>query len=114
MARLISGKHEKQRARQARYRNRLEITGQPEVAAVDTAAAMALAKLAQAIDDGKGSEKSIKLFEQLRGLAGIFLRDSGYDREISDRLVNNRIVWLKETMKNPNASTLQKRGFPDA
>lgn len=95
MARKNSGENETGRLRQQRYRQRLMLKGQPEVAELDTAVAAGLAQLVLDAETGIkfSSVKSIIDRAVLSALDDLEIR--GYDRPIAARYLRKRLTWLK-------------------
>lgn len=110
MPRHATGRNEKQRQRQQRYRSRLNAVAEPETAELDTAAAMAVAKLVIDLEQGKAVSGAKELLDKLLLSAVDDLKNRGYNGRSAGRLMHRRLVWLKETAKNPSASWYAKRG----
>ena len=136
MPRKSSGRKEAQRQRQEKYRERLAVKGEAETGDLDTALAASIAAFvngleavqdrlkanevdqAQAILDRAELRRSKELMDFLLNAGVEFLGSQKledgrqkYSTSASRRLMRRRLVWLKESLKNPAASTLQKRGF---
>jgi hypothetical protein len=111
MPRKASGKREAQRQRQQRYRERLASRREPEVGELDTAVAAAMARLVLSLEAKNAVEGAKSVLDQAIVDAVDHLRSAGFSGKASGRLLYRRLVWLKETFKNPNANWLQKRGF---
>ncbi|NEK19935.1 hypothetical protein [Rhizobium leguminosarum] len=110
MPRHASGRNEQQRLRQQRYRSKLKAVAEPEVAELDTAAAMAVARLVVDLERGTAVSGSKDLLDKLLLSAIDNLKRQGYNGRAAGRLMHRRLVWLKETYKNPGASWYAKRG----
>ncbi|TAW65407.1 hypothetical protein ELI15_14025 [Rhizobium ruizarguesonis] len=110
MPRKSSGQREGQRKRQERYRQRLAEKREPEVAELDTAVAAALARLVLSLEAKTAVVGSKAVLDQAIVDAVAHLRSAGFSGKASGRLLYRRLVWLKETFKNPDATWLQKRG----
>ncbi|MGO6676408.1 hypothetical protein [Rhizobium leguminosarum] len=110
MPRHASGRNEAQRLRQQRYRSRLEAIGEPEVQELDTAAAMAVARLVINLEQGKAVPGSKDLLDTLLRSAVDSLKSRGYNGRAAGRLMHRRLTWLKESFKDPDASWYAKRG----
>ncbi|MGO8034969.1 hypothetical protein [Rhizobium leguminosarum] len=110
MPRHATGRNEKQRLRQQRYRMKLSAIGEPEVAELDTAAATAIARLVIDLEIGKAGFGSKDILDTLLRSAVDNLKSRGFDGRAAGRLMHRRLTWLKESIKNPNASWLQKQG----
>ncbi|UFW65815.1 hypothetical protein RlegWSM1455_07270 [Rhizobium laguerreae] len=111
MPRKTTGKNEKARLRQQRYRQRLSERREPEVAELDTAVAAAIARLVIALEEKKAAPGSKAVLDQAIVDAVDHLRKAGFGGKASGTLLYRRLVWLKESFKNPDANWLQKRGF---
>jgi hypothetical protein len=99
MPRKSSGLREPQRLRQQRYRQRLAIKAEPEVAELDTAAAIAIARMVHMI----GEDRAVSVKTLIDGglTAGVSnLIEKGYARSASIRLLQRRISSLKMALKN--------------
>ncbi|MGO4566086.1 hypothetical protein AB4Z52_13645 [Rhizobium sp. 2YAF20] len=110
MPRKTTGKNEKGRLRQQRYRDRLSMKREPEVQELDTAVAAALSRLVIALENKTAVTGAKAVLDQAIIDAVDHLRKMGYSGKASGRLLYRRIVWLKESHKNPAATWLQKRG----
>ncbi|MBX5164772.1 hypothetical protein [Rhizobium sp. NZLR4b] len=97
--------------RQQRYRSRLEAIGEPEVAELDTAAAVAVARLVIALEQGKAVGGSKDLLDKLLLSAVEALKSRGYNGRSAGRLMHRRLTWLKESFKDRDASWYAKRGI---
>ncbi|MBA9034324.1 hypothetical protein [Rhizobium leguminosarum] len=111
MPRHATGANEKGRLRQQRYRSRLDAIGEPEVAELDTAAALAVARLVIELEQGKAVSGSKDLLDSLLRSAVDSLKSRGYNGRAAGRLMHRRLTWLKESFKDPNASWYAKRGI---
>ncbi|MGO7583396.1 hypothetical protein ACC797_17515 [Rhizobium ruizarguesonis] len=111
MPRKSTGKNEKGRLRQERYRQRLSEKREPEVAELDTAVAAAFARLVISLEAKTAVEGSKAVLDQAIVDAVDHLRFAGYSGKASGPLLYRRLVWLRESFKNPDASWLQKRGI---
>lgn len=111
MPRQATGRAEKQRLRQRRYRERLAAVAEPETAELDTAAAMAVAKLVIALEQGNADPGSKDMLDRLLFAAVEALKSRGYSGRSAGRLMHRRLTWLKESAKNPSASWYAKRGI---
>ncbi len=111
MPRHATGRNEKQRLRQQRYRARLSAVAEPETAELDTAAAMAVAKLVIDLEQGKVVDGSKDMLDKLLIAAVEALKSRGYNGRSAGRLMHRRLTWLKESFKNPEASWYSKRGI---
>lgn len=95
MPRKATGKHEAQRLRQQRYRQRLAVRAEPEVSAIDTALSVAVAEMLTLID-GRDPKPSIKDLINRSLTAGIAsLKDKGFSGPASERLLKRRISALR-------------------
>ncbi|MBY5408862.1 hypothetical protein HFO98_10310 [Rhizobium leguminosarum] len=110
MPRHASGRNEKQRLRQQRYRSRLDAVDEPEVQELDTAAALAVARLVIDLEQGKAVSGSKDLLDTLLRSAVDTLKSRGYNGRAAGRLMHRRLTWLKESFKDPNATWHTKRG----
>ncbi|TAY50962.1 hypothetical protein [Rhizobium leguminosarum] len=110
MPRHATGRNEKQRLRQQRYRSRLAVLGEPEVAELDTAAAVAVARLVIDLEQGKAVSGSRDLLDTLLRSAVDSLKSQGYNGRAAGRLMHRRLTWLKESFKDANATWYTKRG----
>jgi len=111
MPRHATGRHEKQRLRQQRYRSKLATIGEPEVSDLDTAAALAVARLVIDLEKGKALPGSKAVLDTLLRSAADNLKSRGYNGRSAGRLMHRRLTWLKETIKDPDASWYAKRGL---
>lgn len=111
MPRTATGRKEAQRLRQQRYRERLASKCEPEVQELDTAIAVALARLVVELETGKGIAGSRALLDNLLLFAIEVLKRRGYSGRAAGRLMHRRLTWLKAGLKNPDADWLTKRGF---
>ncbi|PDS34397.1 hypothetical protein CO665_30655 [Rhizobium anhuiense] len=111
MPRHATGRNEKGRLRQQRYRSRLAVIGEPEVAELDTAAAVAVARLVIELERGKAVGGSKDLLDNLLLSAVEALKSRGYNGRSAGRLMYRRLTWLKESFKDPDASWWAKRGI---
>ncbi|MCJ9720804.1 hypothetical protein MOV66_10295 [Agrobacterium sp. SHOUNA12C] len=111
MPRHATGRNEKQRLRQQRYRQRLVATAEPETAELDTAAAMAVAKLVIDLEQGKAVSGSKDILDRLLVAAVEALKSRGYNGRSAGRLMHRRLTWLMESFKDPNANWYTKRGI---
>ncbi|MBY3363780.1 hypothetical protein [Rhizobium laguerreae] len=110
MPRHASGSNETQRLRQQRYRTRLKAVGEPEVAELDTAAAVAVARLVIDLEQGKAASGTKDLLDTLLRSAVDSLKGQGYNSRAAGRLMHRRLTWLKESYKDPNATWYARRG----
>lgn len=127
MPRKATGKNELGRMRQQRYRARLAVRREPEVADLDTALAVSIAGLvneleawtknkasaAEATDTDKPKAPALSkaMLERVVLAAVDHLRSTGYNGERAGKLMYRRLTWLREGLKDPNANWLQRRGF---
>ena len=95
MPRKASGLNESGRIRQQRYRQRLALKAVPEVAVIDTAAAVAVAEMLTILSFREGKVSIKDLIN--RGLtAGVTtLKAKGHDGPACVRLLNRRISSLR-------------------
>jgi hypothetical protein len=102
MPRKSSGLREAQRLRQQRYRQKLSMKAEPEVGDLDTAAAIAIARMVQLVSERNGHTP-----QRLMNLAltsGVnYLNDKGFARQASHRLLLRRISGLKMGLETASA-----------
>lgn len=113
MPRKISGTNEQGRLRQQRYRARLAAKREPEVAELDTAAAVAIAQLVVDLEAGVADAGSKEILARLLEAAVADLKIRGFSGRASGPLLHRRLTWLKEGVKNPGADWLTRKGFYD-
>ncbi|MEY9198418.1 hypothetical protein ABIA16_003534 [Sinorhizobium fredii] len=113
MPRKATGKNAQGRLRQQRYRARLAEKREPEVAELDTAAAVAVAQLVVDLEAGLAASGSKDILNRILQSAVADLKSRGFSSRASGPLLHRRLTWLKEVLKNPSADWLTKRGFYD-